>query len=199
MPFSGETALKNAHPYEPFNCAKAYKIVIGSIPPPRFCETSPKRLYKGDIDWYYGSRNNLFWNMASALAKEPLQEVKSRQLFCEKYSVGFVDIIRSCNRKKRAASDQYLCNISPIDISKILRENVGEKTRIFFTSVFAAKLFKRAIVGDITVDPQNRADFKPFNLGGKTFKALTLYSPSPRAANNKAICAGYENYKALLD
>ena len=54
--------MRSVHPYEPFVSAGATKLIIGTIPPYRFC-IEPQALRDGDVDFYYGSRDNAFWRL----------------------------------------------------------------------------------------------------------------------------------------
>ena len=46
------------HPYAPFIPDKATKLIVGTIPPPRF---SVGRLFNEDVDFCYGSKYGLLW------------------------------------------------------------------------------------------------------------------------------------------
>ena len=51
------------HPFPPFVPTNATKLIIGSIPPQRFCNQKENgiSLYPDDVNFYYGSRDNSFW------------------------------------------------------------------------------------------------------------------------------------------
>jgi G:T/U-mismatch repair DNA glycosylase len=178
------TTHKSAHPYEPFNCIKADKIVLGSIPPPRFCDSKPKALKDGDVDWFYGSNRNLFWILAADVAHNTLDTKEKRQNFCLLRSIGIVDIIKSCDRKVNNASDENIRNVIYTDMDKILRENQAEKLRLFFTSQKVALWFIEAIKQKtgykIAINLKNHSGFQQFNYYGRTFEAFILHYPSTR-------------------
>ena len=46
------------HPYEPFLFPEAEKLIVGTLPPPRF---STGELKSDDVDFCYGSRNGMLW------------------------------------------------------------------------------------------------------------------------------------------
>ena len=46
------------HPYSPFIPEKANKLIVGTIPPPRF---SSGNLFAEDVDFCYGSKYGLLW------------------------------------------------------------------------------------------------------------------------------------------
>ena len=49
------------HPYEPFFDVNTKTLIIGTTPPMRF--TQKLALYQDDINFYYGSRDNYFWDL----------------------------------------------------------------------------------------------------------------------------------------
>jgi len=48
------------HPYKPFLNIDTKIIIMGTLPPPRFCT---KELKNGDVDSCYGSKDNLLWKI----------------------------------------------------------------------------------------------------------------------------------------
>ena len=63
------------HPYREYIPENASKLIIGTIPPFRFCVSGEKRLYPRDVDFYYGSRDNGFWlTSASGCSKSLMRE-----------------------------------------------------------------------------------------------------------------------------
>ena len=46
------------HPYEPFIQNNTKKIIVGTLPPPRFCT---KEYKPNDVDFCYGSQDGLLW------------------------------------------------------------------------------------------------------------------------------------------
>lgn len=48
------------HPYKPFIPERATKLIVGTLPPPRF---SMGNLKKGDVDFCYGSIDGQLWKI----------------------------------------------------------------------------------------------------------------------------------------
>jgi hypothetical protein len=48
--------FKHKHPYQPFIPENATKLIVGTLPPPRF---SGGKLKKGDVNFCYGSIDGL--------------------------------------------------------------------------------------------------------------------------------------------
>ena len=51
---------RSRHPYQPFVPENATKLIIGSIPPFRFCEASNRKLYSDDVDFTMGHMTTAF-------------------------------------------------------------------------------------------------------------------------------------------
>ena len=48
----------HTHPYEPFLFPEATKLIVGTLPPPRFTKGELK---DDDVDFCYGSRSGQLW------------------------------------------------------------------------------------------------------------------------------------------
>lgn len=164
------------HPYEPFNIAEAKTLIVGNTPPARFAK---KELQDGDVDWYYGSRYNAFWNILqqSCECEQPLSTKEERQNFFLENSIGIFDTIDECSRAKGCgASDGDLYNIVLVDVVSLLEQNRHKYLRIFFSGRFVAELFQKAT--KTKFDLRSR-EMQKIVLDGKTLELTILYSPSP--------------------
>lgn len=122
------------HPYKPFLNQNTEKIIVGTLPPPRFCT---KEFKERDVDFCYGSKDNLLWqainkiyslNLAFENTKE---EINKRKEFLLKQKIGICDIVESCNREKIDASDIGMSEIVLRDILGYIKEYKNIKTIIF--------------------------------------------------------------------
>ncbi len=171
------------HPFDPFNVLKANKLIIGSIPPYRFCNKSSEAR-EHDVHWYYGSRDNGFWKIYSDLTHYPFNSIEDRQLFCQHHNIGIFDLVHSCTRINHgSASDQDLYNIELICIKDILENNSNDMIELYFTSSFVVQLFNARLseIGDKSRLNRGNRDYKNYRLFGKDIRAIVLYSPSPQA------------------
>ena len=50
--------FQHTHPYEPFLFPEATKLIVGTLPPPRF---TTGELKEEDVDFCYGSCNGMLW------------------------------------------------------------------------------------------------------------------------------------------
>jgi len=50
--------FQHTHPYEPFLFPEATKLIVGTLPPPRFTTGDLK---PADVDFCYGSKDGQLW------------------------------------------------------------------------------------------------------------------------------------------
>ncbi|MBE0496279.1 MAG: hypothetical protein IBX45_07695 [Campylobacterales bacterium] len=166
------------HPFRPYNIKNAKKLIIGSIPPHRFSE--PKNLLCGDIDWYYGSKNNAFWDILKQSCGDIEAKICTRKRqkgFLKNYKIGIFDMVHRCARKNNhSASDSDLRKIKSVDACKIIKNNKNLHLQLFFTSQFAANLFckQTGCKIDLKIKKKQRVA-----LHNKIIDIIILYSPSP--------------------
>ena len=63
---------KDKHPYQTFTPKNMKMLILGSIPPARFTR-SDLPLKKNDINFYYGSSDNLLWEIVADINDLSLQ------------------------------------------------------------------------------------------------------------------------------
>ncbi len=96
------------HPYPPFIPENATKLIVGTLPPPRF---SGSALFHDDVDFCYGSKHGLLWPILDAIYNLKLSyqnnkiAVEERKEFLMKSGIGICDIVDSCEREKIDASN----------------------------------------------------------------------------------------------
>jgi G:T/U-mismatch repair DNA glycosylase len=99
--------ITSKHPFEPFIPAHANRLIIGTIPPPRFCEQENFIVddeSDSDVNFYYGSRDNYFWPIVGDVFnhvfdyKKLKSSIDQRKTFLEEYGIGITDIVDSCVR-----------------------------------------------------------------------------------------------------
>lgn len=174
------------HPYEPFIPSGAIKLIIGSIPPPRFCRT-PVLLQKGDVNFYYGSHKNQFWSLiaqsfpdAPALSYDnTLQALSQRKNLLRQYKTGITDIIASCIHQNGSASDKHLTAIRYKNLPQLLTQYPTLQT-LLFTSLFVKKHVIRSCNAAYTpIDTSKRQG--QLLIAGTAYDTYTLYAPSGQA------------------
>jgi len=122
------------HPYKPFIPKHATKLIVGTLPPPRF---STGNLLEKDVDFCYGSYYNSLWlyidvinnlNLKYDNTQEAIQE---RKQFLNINGIGICDIVESCEREKIDASDLGMQNIKLRNLIGYLKEYTSVKTLLF--------------------------------------------------------------------
>ena len=194
---------EDTHPFEPFINSETKFLIVGTIPPHRFCI---KELKNGDIDWFYGSKDNSFWEIISSVFDVELNDLDSiekRKEFSENNKIGFIDLFHQIYRHKESSSDSDIIPISFKDIFKYIEKNKNINS-ILFTSEYVEKLSttlfsenSRCFVNRYSKIP-NKFDYICFH--GRNIKWIKLKSPS-RQQNTSIDCKKneWENiFKRLL-
>jgi len=102
------------HPYQPFLFKGVKKLIVGTLPPPRF---STGELRNGDVDFCYGSRDGQLWKILDVIFNLNLSfatteiAVQERKDFLLENSIGICDIVASAKRKKIDASDSGMLEV----------------------------------------------------------------------------------------
>lgn len=66
------------HPYQPFIPQNATKLIVGTIPPPRF---STGDLNRDDVNFCYGSKYGLLWPMMDKIFNLKLEYKNTQKGF----------------------------------------------------------------------------------------------------------------------
>ena len=126
--------FKHKHPYKPFITKETTKLIVGTLPPPRF---STRELLEKDVDFCYGSYYNSLWlfidkiyglNFRYDNSEEAIEE---RKRFLIKSKIGVCDIVESCEREKIDASDLGMNNIKLRNIIEYLKQFPNINTLLF--------------------------------------------------------------------
>ena len=122
------------HPYPPFIKEDTTKLIVGTLPPPRF---SVGELLEKDVDFCYGSYFNSLWLFIDEIYKLNLrfdnseEAVAQRKTFLIEHKIGVCDIVASCDREKINASDLGMTNIHLRNIVGYLQEYPNIDTLLF--------------------------------------------------------------------
>jgi G:T/U-mismatch repair DNA glycosylase len=114
------------HPYQPFIPKNATKLIVGTLPPPRF---SIGNLKKGDVDFCYGSVDGQLWKILDEIFELNLYyetselAIEQRKNFLLKNNIGICDIVASCERSKIDASDFSMSTIVLRDMLYFLKKH----------------------------------------------------------------------------
>ncbi len=122
------------HPYKPFIPKQATKLIVGTLPPPRF---STGNLLEKDVNFCYGSYYNSLWLFIDAIYNLNLnydnfnEAIQERKNFLIEKGIGICDIVESCERDKIDASDLGMQNIKLRDVIGYLKEFPKVDTLLF--------------------------------------------------------------------
>lgn len=124
----------HAHPYKPYVFQETRKLIVGTLPPPRF---STGDLFEKDVDFCYGSYYNSLWLYIDKIHRLNLkydnskQAVEQRKIFLRKNRIGICDIVESCERIKKDASDLGMTNVKLRDLVGYLKKYKKVDTLLF--------------------------------------------------------------------
>lgn len=122
------------HPYQPFINKDTTKLVVGTLPPPRF---STGELLEKDVNFCYGSYYNSLWLFIDNIHDLGLrfdnsqQAINERKQFLIKHKIGVCDIVESAERDKIDASDLGMQNIILRDVLGYLKTYPNIDTLLF--------------------------------------------------------------------
>lgn len=183
------------HPYPPFIPKSATKLIVGTLPPPRF---STGELKEDDVNFCYGSRDGQLWKILEQifdvkLDYAPTEEAKQQRIaILEKYGIGVCDMVEACYREKVDASDLGILNPSFRPIIPILKEHPAIDTLLFTggNSKNGPEYFFREYLKDYPEISLDIVDNKvprihQFQLESRIIKTVSLTAPS--GAANRAV------------
>ncbi|WP_188652772.1 uracil-DNA glycosylase family protein [Yeosuana aromativorans] len=186
--------FKHQHPYPPFIMEDTTKLIVGTLPPPRF---STGTLLEKDVDFCYGSYYNSLWLYIDTIHNLNLrydnseEAVEQRQQFLIDHKIGVCDIVESCERDKIDASDLGMQNIKLRNLIGYLKQHPTIDTLLFTggNSKNGPEYFFIKHIKDynikLEVVSNNIPRIHQFELNSRTIKTVSLTSASGSA--NRAI------------
>jgi len=182
------------HPYPPFIPENATKLIVGTIPPPRF---SGGKLFPEDVDFCYGSKYGLLWPILDRIFdlgldyENTYEAILQRKTFLLQNRIGICDIIENCRRAKIDASDAGMDQIKMRNLIGYITENKNLTTLLFMggnSKNGPENLFRKSI-GPLGLKMVKKNSERPIhhelNLNGRLIRTVSLISPS--SAANRSI------------
>lgn len=182
------------HPYPPFIQKDTKKLIVGTLPPPRF---STGELLEKDVDFCYGSYYNSLWlyfdkihDLGLRYDNSPMA-VEERKQFLISQKIGVCDIVEQAERQKIDASDLGMTNIKLRDLIGYLQQFPSIETLLFTggNSKNGPEYFFRQHIRDYNIKLRLVSNEVPrihsFELEGRIIKTVSLTSASGSA--NRAI------------
>ncbi|MCJ7465792.1 MAG: uracil-DNA glycosylase family protein [Maribacter sp.] len=204
----------HTHPYEPFLFEEATKLIVGTLPPPRFTIGDLKQ---DDVNFCYGSRDGQLWPILDEIFDLQLTfettdaAVRQRRDFLRKHRIGICDIVASAERSKIDASDMGMQNITLRNLIAYLQQ-YPKVSMLLFTGgnskngpeyFFRKHLKENNLTLEVVSDEIPRIhQFKLLGLdrdGSKDRIITTVSLTAPSGAANRAIGSlqSYKKQKAL--
>ena len=197
----------HTHPYPPFLFKEVEKLIVGTLPPPRF---TTRELKEGDVHFCYGSRDGQLWPILDRLFdlglvyEDSQVAVEQRQQFLRSRRIGVCDIVASARREKIDATDLGMQSVTFRDIIGTLEEYQAVHTLLFTggnskngPEYFMRKVLKAASIKveslDENVPRQNRFQLPS---SGRWIKTVSLTAPSGSANRAVGSMAEYKKRKA---
>lgn len=184
------------HPYPPYIPESATKLIVGTLPPPRF---TTGELKEGDVDFCYGSRDGQLWLILDRLFRldlkfETTEEARNqREHFLIERGIGICDMVASARRVKIDASDIGIQEVELRDLVKVLQNHPKIDTLLFTggNSKNGPEYFFRknlsAYKGRLKVVSSDMPRIHEFELPGNGRLVRTVSLLAPSGAANRAM------------
>lgn len=191
------------HPYPPFVPEQAEKMIVGTIPPPRF---STGELFQEDVDFCYGSKFGLLWRIIQRLFQCDLdfentaKAIEQRKQLLTRNRIGICDMVESCRRERMDASDLGMKNVVLRNLPEVLETYPSVKRVLFMGGnskngpeyLFQKQIKAMGIPMNLTSKGSPR--IHELELADRRVECVTLISPS--SAANRSI-GGHSLYKKM--
>lgn len=195
-------SIWHEHPYPPFIPEKCTKLIVGTIPPPRF---SKDEIDPTDVDFCYGSRFGLLWPILERIFDYNLayentaQAIEQRKQLLTRNGIGICDMVDFCIRERMEASDLGMKEIKLRNLKRILETHTDIEMLLFMggnSKNGPEYLFKRhARENDLKMilKQSESPRISELDMGSRKIKCVSLISPS--SAANRSI-GGHPLFKA---
>jgi G:T/U-mismatch repair DNA glycosylase len=126
--------FQHKHPYQPFIKKDTTKLIVGTLPPPRF---TTGNLLEKDVNFCYGSYYNSLWLFIDEIHNLGLcfdnsqEAIDQRKIYLIKHNIGVCDIVESAERTKIDASDLGMTNVKLRDVIGYLKQYPKIDTLLF--------------------------------------------------------------------
>jgi G:T/U-mismatch repair DNA glycosylase len=193
------------HPYQPYIPENATKLIVGTLPPPRF---TTGQLLPKDVDFCYGSCHNSLWLYIEKIHGLNLRYDNSQEAIIERkkflidHNIGICDIVESAERDKIDASDLGMKNIKLRNVVDYLEKFPNVNTLLFTGGnskngpeyFFRKHLKKYELKLEVVSSEVPR--IHKFNLKGRIIRTVSLTSGSGAANISIGSMPLYKQLKA---
>lgn len=191
------------HPYPPYIPETATRLIVGTLPPPRF---SMDLLKNDDVNFCYGSRDGQLWRILERvfgmdlIFEDTHMAVEQRKKFLYEQKIGICDMVESCEREKIDASDLGIKNPVFRNVLQVLKDHPKVTTLLFTggNSKNGPEYFFRKHSKDSGVQMKRVNEDIPriheLHWAGRKIRTVSLTAPS--GAANRAV-GGMALYKQI--
>ena len=191
------------HPYPPYIPENATKLIVGTLPPPRF---SNGILKKGDVNFCYGSIDGQLWRILDKIFNLNLEfqttsfAIQQRKKFLIQRRIGICDIVASCERTKIDASDLGMQDIKLRDLLNYLKKHPKVDTLLLTggNSKNGPEYHLRRLLKSkdlkLNINSSETPKIHSFKIKNRIIKVISLTAPS--GAANRAVGSNPQ-YKLL--
>ncbi len=201
--------FNHTHPYKPFNIENATKLIVGTLPPPRFTTGALKL---GDVNFSYGSIDGQLWPILNAIFDANLvfettqQAITQRRSLLIKNNIGICDIVAAAKREKIDASDIGMQDVTLRKLIEVLEAHPKVDTLLFTggNSKNGPEYFFRRLLKENDLKLEVISDVVPrihsFQLPISTRLIYTVSLTAPSGAANRAVGSlqAYKEMKAAF-
>lgn len=194
------------HPYSPFIPENATKLIVGTLPPPRF---TSGELKEGDVDFCYGSRDGQLWLILDKIFglnlkfETTAEAIAQREMFLKRRGIGICDMVASAKREKVDASDIGMLEVELRDLIAILQKNPKIDTLLFTGGnskngpeyFFRRNLKEYDISLKLISNQVPRIHTFPMPNSKRVVKTISLIAPSGAANRAVGSLAAYKKMK----
>ncbi len=195
------------HPYPPYIPETATKLIVGTLPPPRF---TTGELKEGDVDFCYGSRDGQLWPILDKIFGLDLkfettaEAIFQREHFLIERGIGVCDMVASARRDKVDASDLGMLEVELRDLVLILQHHPKIDTLLFTGGnskngpeyFFRRKLKEYNISLKVVSNKVPRIHTFQMPDNGRIVKTVSLIAPSGAANRAVGSLDAYKRMKA---
>lgn len=187
--------FKHQHPYAPYIPKGTKKLIVGTLPPPRF---TTREFKPDDVDFCYGSRDGQLWRIINEVFHLDLhfenteKAIQQRKDFLNQYKIGVCDMVEYAYRQEINATDLGIQTPELRPIISILRENKTIEMLLFTggnskngPEYFFRKHLKNYPEIKLELVSKDTPKEHQFSLDGRTIKTVSLTAPSGSA--NRAV------------
>ena len=197
----------HSHPYPPYIPDQCTKLIVGTLPPPRF---TTGELRQGDVNFCYGSRDGQLWPILDRLFdlnlvyENSARAIEQRKSFLRQRGIGICDIVERAYRQKVDATDAGMQEVVLRNLIEILASHPSVDTLLFTggnskngPEYFFRRMLRARNIGLRILNPEVPR-IHAFDLpdSNRTIQTVSLTAPSGSANRAVGSMKAYKEMKS---